>query len=160
MSARHSLLRLPFTINHWRLRHQYCAERQTWTTEGNDFVLTEEFCFCLKLHDSRIRVLRHLGERMLNCCVMHFPTDPVAGIKFGGDIGFHCRTTLVRIAVKISSQRLITEVLENMVLPYIQLQPYVTVIMRDHSWHAMFKSSSLPIRLNCFLGLLVLPVYH
>ncbi|GFX19239.1 hypothetical protein TNCV_3013831 [Trichonephila clavipes] len=24
----------------------------------------------------------------------------------------------------------------------------------------MLKSSSLPIRLNCFLGLLVLPIYH
>ncbi|GFT56846.1 hypothetical protein TNCV_2522491 [Trichonephila clavipes] len=28
--------------------------------------------------------------------------------------------------------------------------------MYDHTGHAMFKSSSLPIRLNCFLSLLVL----
>ncbi|GFW06612.1 hypothetical protein TNCV_2189451 [Trichonephila clavipes] len=29
--------------------------------------------------------------------------------------------------------------------------------MCDHTRHAMFKSSSSPIRLNCFFGLLVLP---
>ncbi|GFV65779.1 hypothetical protein TNCV_651021 [Trichonephila clavipes] len=32
--------------------------------------------------------------------------------------------------------------------------------MRDHTWPAMFKSSSLPFRLNCFLDLLILPTYR
>ncbi|GFY00522.1 uncharacterized protein TNCV_2139191 [Trichonephila clavipes] len=32
--------------------------------------------------------------------------------------------------------------------------------MSDHTCHAMSKSSYLPIRLNCFLGLLVLPIYR
>ncbi|GFW49040.1 uncharacterized protein TNCV_3902381 [Trichonephila clavipes] len=30
--------------------------------------------------------------------------------------------------------------------------------MCDHTWYAMFESFSLPVRLNCFLGLFVLPI--
>lgn len=41
--------------------------------------------------------------------------------------------------------------------PYIQ--KYFNSIMRYHTWHAIFKSSSLTIRLNCFLGLHALLIY-
>ncbi|GFV82486.1 hypothetical protein TNCV_3982762 [Trichonephila clavipes] len=51
MSARRSLLRLPLTGNHRRLRSQWCNERWTWTTEWNDIVFTDESCFYLQHHD-------------------------------------------------------------------------------------------------------------
>ncbi|GFV54817.1 hypothetical protein TNCV_3683421 [Trichonephila clavipes] len=38
-------------------------------------------------------------------------------------------------------------------------QPYSNRIKRDHMCHAMLNSS-LPIRLNCFLVWLVLPIYR
>ncbi|GFX22311.1 uncharacterized protein TNCV_1815131 [Trichonephila clavipes] len=42
-----------------------------------------------------------------------------------GAIEFHCRTPLVRIAGTLNSQRSISEVLETVVLPYIQRLPSV-----------------------------------
>ncbi|GFV52453.1 transposable element Tcb1 transposase [Trichonephila clavipes] len=45
------LLPLPLNGNHRRLRHQWCDERWTWTTEWNDIVFADESRFCLQHHD-------------------------------------------------------------------------------------------------------------
>ncbi|GFV52229.1 transposable element Tcb1 transposase [Trichonephila clavipes] len=76
MSARRPLLCSPLSGNHRRLHRQWCDERGTWTTEWNDIVFTDESRFCLQHHNGRIRVWRHLGERLLNCCVVHHHTGP------------------------------------------------------------------------------------
>ncbi|GFX91614.1 transposable element Tcb1 transposase [Trichonephila clavipes] len=57
---------------------------------------------------------------MLNSCVMHRHTGPAPGIMVWGGIGHHSRTPLVRIASTLNSQRYISEVLEPVVLPYLQ----------------------------------------
>ncbi|GFX14724.1 transposable element Tcb1 transposase [Trichonephila clavipes] len=57
---------------------------------------------------------------MLNSCVMHGQTGPAPGIMVWGGIGYHSRTPLVRIAGTLNSQRYISEVLEPVVLHYIQ----------------------------------------
>ncbi|GFY25890.1 transposable element Tcb1 transposase [Trichonephila clavipes] len=76
LSARRPVLFLPLTQNHRCLRRQWCDERRMWVAEWNDVVFTEESLICLQHHDGRIRVLRHRGERMLNCCVMHRHNGP------------------------------------------------------------------------------------
>ncbi|GFW86976.1 transposable element Tcb1 transposase [Trichonephila clavipes] len=96
MSARRPLFRLSLTGNHRRLRRQWCDERWAWTAEWND-VFTDKSRFCLQHHDGRIRVWRHRGDRLLNCCVMHH-TGPALGITVFGGSAFQCRTLLVRIA--------------------------------------------------------------
>ncbi|GFW71927.1 transposable element Tcb1 transposase [Trichonephila clavipes] len=88
--------------------------------EWNEVVFTDESRICLQHHDGRIRVWRHHGERMLNNCVMHCPTGPAPGIMLWGRIRYHSRTLLVRIAGTLNSQRYISEVLEPVVLPYLQ----------------------------------------
>ncbi|GFU32124.1 uncharacterized protein TNCV_3833591 [Trichonephila clavipes] len=60
-----------------------------WTAEWNEVVFTDESRICLQLHDDRIRVWRHRGERMLNSCVMHRHTGPAPGIMVWGGIGYH-----------------------------------------------------------------------
>ncbi|GFV83014.1 transposable element Tcb1 transposase [Trichonephila clavipes] len=57
---------------------------------------------------------------MLNSCVMHHHTGPAPGIMVWGGIGYHSRTPVVRIAGTLNSQRNISEVLEPVVLPYLQ----------------------------------------
>ncbi|GFV97317.1 transposable element Tcb1 transposase [Trichonephila clavipes] len=57
---------------------------------------------------------------MLNSCVMHRHTGPAPGIMVWGGIGYHSRTPLVRIVGILNSQRYISEVLEPVVLPYLQ----------------------------------------
>ncbi|GFX44949.1 transposable element Tcb1 transposase [Trichonephila clavipes] len=91
-----------------------------WAAEWNEVVFTDESRICLQHHDGRIRVWRHRGERMLNSCVMHRHTGPAPGIMVWGCIGYHSRTPLVRIAGTLNYQRYISEVLEPVVLPYLQ----------------------------------------
>ncbi|GFX05487.1 transposable element Tcb1 transposase [Trichonephila clavipes] len=130
LSARRPLLGLPLTQNHRRLRCQWCDERRIWVAEWNEVVFTDESRICLLHHDGRIRVWRHRGERMLNSCgVMHRHTGPVLGIMVWDGIGYHSRTPLVCIAGTLNSQRYISEVLEPVVLPY--LQSLVTAIFQQ-----------------------------
>lgn len=132
LSARRPLLRLHLTQNHRRLRRQWCDERRMWTEEWNEIVFTDESRFCLQHHDGRIRVWRHRGERMLNSCVMHRHTGPAPGIMVWGGIGYHSRTPLVRIAGTLNSQRYISEVLEPVVLPYLQGLP-TAIFQQDNA---------------------------
>ncbi|GFU29784.1 transposable element Tcb1 transposase [Trichonephila clavipes] len=99
---------------------QWCDETRMWAAEWNEVVFTDESRICLQYHDGRIRVLRQRGERMLNSCVMHLHTGPAPDIMVWGGIGYHSRTPLVRIAGTLNSQRYISEVLEPVVLPYLQ----------------------------------------
>ncbi|GFW08159.1 transposable element Tcb1 transposase [Trichonephila clavipes] len=120
LSARRPLLGLPLTSNHRRLRRHWCDKRRMWVAEWNEVVFTDESLICPQHHDGWIRVRRHRGERMLNSCVMHRHTGPALGIMLLGGIGYHSHTPLVRIAGTLNSQRYISEVLESVVLPYLQ----------------------------------------
>ncbi|GFU45949.1 transposable element Tcb1 transposase [Trichonephila clavipes] len=91
-----------------------------WVAEWNEVVLTDESRICLQHHDGWIRVWKHRGERMLSSCVMHRHTGPAPGIMVWGGIGYHYRTLIVRITGTSNSQRFISEVLEPVVLPYLQ----------------------------------------
>ncbi|GFX66934.1 transposable element Tc3 transposase [Trichonephila clavipes] len=88
--------------------------------EWNQVVFTDESRICVQYHDGRIRVWRHRGERMLNSCIMHRHIGPAPGLMVWGGIGYHSRTPLVRIAGTLNSQRYISNVLESVVLPYLQ----------------------------------------
>ncbi|GFW28592.1 transposable element Tcb1 transposase [Trichonephila clavipes] len=91
-----------------------------WVREWNEVVFIEESRICLQHHDGWIRVWRQRGERMLNSCVMHHHTGPAPGIMVWGGIEYHSGTPLVRIVGTLNSQRYISEVLEKVVLPYLQ----------------------------------------
>ncbi|GFX26429.1 transposable element Tcb1 transposase [Trichonephila clavipes] len=82
-------------------------------------MFTNEFRFCQQHHDGRIRVARHSGKRLLRCFVMHRYTGPTRGIiDFGAVLDL--TVVLVPIAGTLNSQRYITEMLDPVVLPYIQ----------------------------------------
>ncbi|GFX63432.1 transposable element Tcb1 transposase [Trichonephila clavipes] len=68
---------------------------------------------------------------MLKSCVMHHYTGPAPGIMVWGGIGYHSRTPLVRIAGILNIQRCISEVLEAVVLPY--LQGFSTAIFQQNN---------------------------
>ncbi|GFU81681.1 transposable element Tcb1 transposase [Trichonephila clavipes] len=57
---------------------------------------------------------------MLNSCVMHRHTGPAPGIMAWGGIRYLSRTPLVRFAGTLNSQHYTSEVLEPVVLPYLQ----------------------------------------
>ncbi|GFW42626.1 transposable element Tcb1 transposase [Trichonephila clavipes] len=80
-------------------------------------------------------------ERGLNSCVMHRHTGPAPGIMVWCGIGYSSRTPPVRISGTFNSLRYISEVLEPVVLPYLQglatailqqnnVRPHVTCIVQ------------------------------
>ncbi|GFT29997.1 transposable element Tcb1 transposase [Trichonephila clavipes] len=163
MSARRPLLRFFLTGNHRCLRRQWCDERWACTTEWNDIIFTDESHFCLQHHNGWILIWKHRGERLLNCCVEHRHIGIAPGILFYDGFGFHFRTLLIHIVCTLNSQRYVSEGLKPVRSSHVFSachQPYSKRIMRDHTWHAIFKSSSLPIRFSCFLGRLVLSIYR
>ncbi|GFX82134.1 transposable element Tcb1 transposase [Trichonephila clavipes] len=91
-SARRPLLGLPLTQNHRCFRRQWCGKRRMWAAKWNEVVFTNESRICLQHHDGRIR----------------------------GGIGYHSRTPVVRIAGTLNSQRYMSEMLEPVILPYLQ----------------------------------------
>ncbi|GFX69305.1 transposable element Tcb1 transposase [Trichonephila clavipes] len=94
-------------------------------------VLTDESRFYIQLLDGRIRVWRHRGERLLNCCIMHRHTGPAPDIMVWSGIRFHFRTPLGHIPCTPNSQRCISEVLKSMLLLYIQHVP--SAIFQQHN---------------------------
>ncbi|GFY23267.1 transposable element Tcb1 transposase [Trichonephila clavipes] len=73
----------------WR-QEETSDEWGTGTIQWNAIVFSNESRFCLQLHDGRIRVGRHRGERLLNCSVMHHHTGPAPSIMAWGGIKVHC----------------------------------------------------------------------
>ncbi|GFU75045.1 transposable element Tcb1 transposase [Trichonephila clavipes] len=80
---------------------------------------------------SRIRVWRHLGDRLLNCWVMNHHSGPAPGIMVWSGIEFLYRTPPVRFAGTLHSQPYISEVFEPVVLPYIQC--FSSAIFQQHN---------------------------
>ncbi|GFU21081.1 uncharacterized protein TNCV_4741611 [Trichonephila clavipes] len=99
---------------------------------------------------------------MLNSCVMHRYTGSAPGIMIWGGIGYPSRTPLVRIVGTLNSQCYISEVLEPVTFLTCRAWPqsYFNRIMRDHTWHALFKGTSSITRLNCFPGRLALTIFR
>ncbi|GFW58512.1 transposable element Tcb1 transposase [Trichonephila clavipes] len=131
-------------------------------TEWNEIVFTDESRFCLQHHNGRIHVYRYPGDLLPDGCVMHSHTGPASGIIVWSGIGFHCHTPLIRIAGALNSQHYISEVLENIVLPYIQRLPSA-IFQKNNARPRETRNVQeffLSISLNCFFGLLVLPIYH
>ncbi|GFV51316.1 transposable element Tcb1 transposase [Trichonephila clavipes] len=64
---------------------------------------------------------------------MHPHTGYVPGIRVWGGIVFSCRIHLVRIAGTLDNQRYISEVLDPVVLPYIQPLPSA-IYQQDYGW--------------------------
>ncbi|GFT19319.1 transposable element Tcb1 transposase [Trichonephila clavipes] len=119
LSRRRPLLCLPLMQNHRRLCRQWCEKRRMWVAEWNEVVFNDESLICLHYHDDRIRVWRHLRERMLSICIIHRHTGPAPSIMVWGGIGLYSRTPLVRIAGTLNSQRFISKLLEPVVLSYL-----------------------------------------
>ncbi|GFX34923.1 transposable element Tcb1 transposase [Trichonephila clavipes] len=72
-------------------------ERRMWAAEWNEAVFTDESRVCLQLHDGRIRVWRHSGERMLNICFMLRHTGHAQGLATAIFQRDNARPHLVRI---------------------------------------------------------------
>ncbi|GFY20168.1 uncharacterized protein TNCV_208001 [Trichonephila clavipes] len=93
---------------------------------------------------------------------MYRHTSPIPSIMFWDSIGVDCHTSVVHIACTLNSQRYISEVLESVVLPYIQCL-LSAILQQDYarSNGARYVQEFFFIhQTNCFLGLLFLRIYR
>ncbi|GFX58100.1 transposable element Tcb1 transposase [Trichonephila clavipes] len=70
---------------------------------------------------------------MLNSCVTHRITGLASDIMVWGGIGYHSRTPLVRIAGTLNSQHYISEMLDPVVLSYLQGLA-TAIFQQDNAW--------------------------
>ncbi|GFW95868.1 hypothetical protein TNCV_1625281 [Trichonephila clavipes] len=129
-----------------------------WVAEWNEVVFTDESATPRWSDLSQETPWREDAEK-LRYAPPHWSCTRYYGM---GWYWGHYRTRLVRISDTFNTQRYICEVLEPVVLPYLQglATAIFQRIMRDRTWHALFKGSSSIIRLNCFPDRLTLPILH
>ncbi|GFW65384.1 transposable element Tcb1 transposase [Trichonephila clavipes] len=136
LPARYPLLGLPLTQNTNVSAANGAMKEECGRQKGMKLYLLTSLRICLQHHDGWIRVWRHLGDRMVNSCVMHRHTGPAPGIMVWFGIAYPSRTPLVRIVGFLNSQRYISVVLEP-VVPFLSFrvwpQPYFNRIMCNHT---------------------------
>ncbi|GFX48449.1 transposable element Tcb1 transposase [Trichonephila clavipes] len=81
MSASSIHRRLP---NHQRQRLRWAHKHRAWQADRHQVVFSDESCFSLWYHDSRIRVRRYAGERCLSECVIERHSGPTPGVMIWG----------------------------------------------------------------------------
>ena len=70
--------------------------------------------------DRRRRVWRRRGERYANCAIVEHDRYGGEGLMVWGGMCVHSRTDLVLLTGTLTGQRYINEVLQPVVLPFIQ----------------------------------------
>ncbi|GFU25190.1 transposable element Tc1 transposase [Trichonephila clavipes] len=123
LSARYPLLGIPLTQNHRVSSINGAMKEGCGRQNGMKLsLLTSHASVCNTTvvgFESGDTVER-MHRREDQCSVMHRYTGHAPGIMVLDGIGYHSRTPLVRIAGTLNSQRYISEVLEPVVLPYLQ----------------------------------------
>ena len=118
LSQTHRQARLAWTRQHRRWTNQQ------WATVH----FTDESRFLLDMLDRRRRVWRRRGERYANCAiVVHDRYGGGSPVVWGG-ISFRSRTELLVLNGTLTGQRYFNEVLQPVVLPFVQQHH---VVMQD-----------------------------
>lgn len=111
---------LPLTPEHRRQRLEWCRERLGWDLEWNSVVFSDESRFCLGMHDGRQRVRRFRGERRNIAFSVERHVARTVGIMIWGAIAYGSRSPLVMIQGSMTAQRYVDEILEPVVIPFVQ----------------------------------------
>ncbi|GFX06071.1 transposable element Tc1 transposase [Trichonephila clavipes] len=97
LGARVPLYRIPLAANQRRLRLQWAHEHRAWQADWHQVIFSDESCFNLWDHDSRICVRRYADERCLPECVIERHRGITPGVMVWGVNSYHGRSMLLRI---------------------------------------------------------------
>ncbi|GFS98597.1 transposable element Tcb1 transposase [Trichonephila clavipes] len=117
-----------FLIVESRITEVFCGYtfnfvKQAWLTSLlATFARISEAAACVREIPGIFELVRQLLHRRCQTCILRYapPHWSYTSIIVWGVIGYHSRTPLVRIFGTLNSQRYISEVLEPVVLPYLQ----------------------------------------
>lgn len=115
--------RLPLTEQHKATRRQWSQDRQHWDQEWEEIVFSDESRFCLWHSDGRLRVRRPRGQRQNLQFVQRRHTALTPGVMVWGAIHHGGRSPLVFVPGTLNARRYIDNILEPVVLPFLQNLP-------------------------------------
>ena len=119
---------------HRALRRQFCARHSRWNLQQWSRVLfSDEFRFCLRKVDGRIRVWRCNWERHLEPTVQ--PTTAYSGgsVMIWAGISLNGRTAIVVVPGNLNGLRYIDEILRPHVLPYLHQTGQNAIFQDDNA---------------------------
>ncbi|GFV25861.1 transposable element Tcb2 transposase [Trichonephila clavipes] len=115
---------LPLTPTHRRLRLEWCSARGNWTAAvWNQVVFSDESRFNLSCDDNRVRVWRPRNERPNPAFALQRHTTPTVGVLVWGAIAYNKQSPLLLMRDTMTAQRYVHDILQQHVLPLMQLLP-------------------------------------
>ena len=127
LRARRPYVGVPLSQRHRQARLAWTRQNRRWTNQQWATVLfTDESRFLLDMLDRRHCVWRRRGERYANCAITEH--DPYGGgsLMVWSGISVRSCTELLVLNGTLTGQRYINEVLQPVVLPFVQ-QHYVVL---------------------------------
>ena len=112
---------VPLSQRHRQARLAWTRQNSRWTNQQWATVLfTDESRFLLDMLDRRRRVWRRRGERYANCAIVEHDLYGGGSLIVWGGISVRSRTELFVLNGTLTGQRYINEVLQPVVLPFVQ----------------------------------------
>ena len=117
-----------------RNRYDWCRQHLRWTQrQWQSVMFTDESRFCIDMNDGRAKVWRRQGEHYADCCVRECSRWGGGSVMVWGGISWRYRTPLVVLEGNLTSRRYIDEVLEPVVVPFLQNHADVTLYQQDNA---------------------------
>ena len=119
--ARRPYVRVPLFQKHRQARLAWTRQSHRWTNQQWATVLfTDESRFLLDMLDRRRRVWRRRGERYANCAIVEHDRYGGGSLMVWGGISVRSRTELLVLNGTLTGQRYINEMLQPVVLLFVQ----------------------------------------
>ena len=121
LRARRPYVGVPLSQRHRQARLAWTRQHRRWTNQQWATVLfTDESRFLLDMLDRRRRLWRRIGERYANCAIVEHDRYGGGSLMVWGGISVRFRTELLVLNGTLTGQRYINEVLQPVVLPFVQ----------------------------------------
>ena len=121
LRARRPYIGVPLSHRHRQARLAWTRQHHRWTSQQWVTVLfTDESRFLLDMLDRRRCVWRRRGERSTNCAIVEHDRYGGGRLMVWGGISVCSRTELLVLNGTLTGQRYINEVLQPVVLPFVQ----------------------------------------
>ena len=113
-----------------RLNRRISARRFQWWNWAR-IMFSDESRFCIFRNDGRQHVYRRVGERLAPNCIHQVRPYGGGGLMVWGGICGDVKTRLVVIRGKLNAQRYRDDILQPVVVPFIQQQPNGIIFQHD-----------------------------
>ena len=121
LRARRPYVGVPLSQRHRQARLAWTRQHRRWTNQQRATVLfTDESRFLLDMLDRRRRVWRRKGESYANCAIVEHDRYGGGSLMVWGGISVRSRTELLVFNGTLTGKGYINEVLQPVVLPFVQ----------------------------------------